>query len=250
MKYYHELAEFPVFTLEQAGDVMGSAINAPKNLNLMIKEGGIHRVRKNLYTCINLVTGEDVANRFEIGSGITDCSFIAYHTAFEFYGFYNQVFYEVQVSSQKKFLPFEYESYNYKCFLTSCDKQIDLIAGVRVSSIERTIIDSINMLGKVMDVEELVKCMELVHVVKEDKLIEMLLAYDKDILYRKAGYVLSVFKNEYRLSDDFFIFCKEHSNIQNGGSISSEEIGKLSYIQEWGLYAYPELRRLTDKGDK
>ena len=91
MKYYPQLAQFPVFTLNDARKVMGSAINAPKMLNLMIKEGSVRRIRQNLYTCQDFVGYGDVASRFDIASKITDSSFVAFHSAFEFYGCYNQV---------------------------------------------------------------------------------------------------------------------------------------------------------------
>lgn len=249
MKYYQQLANFPTFTLEKAARIMGSSINAPKNLNLMLKEGSIRRIKRNLYTCVNLATGENLASHFSIGSAITDSSFISYHTAFEFYGFYNQVSYEVQVSSAKRFTNFENAGYEYHCYQTNCTLQIDEFADVRVSSVERTIIDSINMLGKVMDVEELVKCLELIHVVDEKRLLEMLQAYDKDILYRKAGYFLSAFKEDFRLSEDFFTYCINHSNPINGGKISSNEILKLTYIPVWGIYGYKNLRNIVTDGE-
>ena len=155
MKYYKELAALGVFTLEEAAEVMGSSINAPKNLNLMIKSGSIRRIKRNLYTCINLATGEDLADRFLIGSKVTEGAFLSFHSAFEYYGFYNQMFYEIQVASAQRFAPFEDNGYRYKCFATASDAQVEMVRGVKVATVERTIIDSINMLGKVMGAEEL-----------------------------------------------------------------------------------------------
>lgn len=248
MKYYKDLAELGVFTSEEAAEVMGSRINAPKNLNLMIKGGSIRRIKRNLYTCINLATGEDLADRFLIGSKITEGAFLSFHSAFEYYGFYNQMFYEIQVASAQRFVPFEDNGYKYKCFATASDAQVETVRGVKTATIERTIIDSINMLGRVMDAEELVKCLQLIHLVREKRLVEMLRIYDKDILYRKAGYVLSCFKEQLHISDSFFEFCKTHSNPKNVGKLSSMEIGPLEFISEWGIYGYKNLTDIVNKG--
>ena len=120
--------------------------------------------------------------------------------------------------------------------------------GVRVTSIERTIVDSINMLGKVMDTEELLKCIELIRLVNEQKIKDMLLLYNKDILFRKVGYILSYFKEEFRLSDEFFDFCRKQSDTSHIGFVCSNETRKLEFIGQWGLYAFKDLRAITGKG--
>lgn len=249
MKYYQDLAQFPVFTLSEAIHIMdGSPANAPQVLNAMVKEGSVRRVRQNLYTCKDFVNGGDVATHFDIASKITPSSFIAYHSAFEFYGFYNQVFNEVQVCSKSRFTNFDDKGYMYRYFASDIQCQINTVRGVRVTSIERTIVDSINMLGKVMDTEELLKCLELIHVLSEQKIKEMLLVYNKDILFRKVGYILSYFKEEFRLSDGFFEFCKDKSDVSHIGYLCNNEIRKLEFVKEWGLYAFKNLRTLTEKG--
>ncbi len=249
MKYYQDLAQFTAFTLNDAMQVMNSgAGNTPQVLNAMVKKGSVRRIRQNLYTCTDFVNGGDVATRFDIASKITPSSFVAFHSAFEFYGFYNQVFYEVQVGSQNRFANFEDNGYSYRYFASDTQTQVDTIRSVKVTSIERTIVDSINMLGKVMDTEELLKCIELVHLVNEQKIKDMLLLYNKGILYRKVGYILSYFKEEFRFSDEFFEFCKQKSDIGNIGYLCSNETGKMEFISQWGLYAYKNLRSLTNKG--
>ena len=248
MKYYKELAQIGLFKIDAAVRITGDRYKAEKTIASLLKSGEIRRIKRNLYTVVNPSTLEDFSNRFVIASHITDSSFVSYHSAFEFYGFYNQVFYEVQVASTKKFQPFTYGEYEYLFFETGSLKQVDIIQETKVTTIERTIVDSINMLGKVMDVEELVKCMDLVHRVDEEKIKEMLLEYNKEILYRKVGYFLSFYQEDLNISDGFFDFCKDHSKRDNVGSISSNEIKKLEYVSEWGLYAYKDLRMIAAKG--
>lgn len=248
MKHYQELAKLKTFTLEKAASIIGNPVSAPNVLNRMIKEKSIHRIRQNLYTCVDFATGEDCANRFNIASNITPNSFISAHTAFEFYGFYNQVYYDVQVFSEQRFKEFEYDYYSYKQFLSKSDAQVNVIQGVRVASIERTIVDSINLLGKVMDAEELVKCIELVHSINLQKILEMLSIYNKEVLYRKVGYVLSFFKQEFDIPKSFFEECKSKGNLSNKGSLVQNDKTSEVFIPEWGIYAYKNLRKLSYKG--
>ncbi len=248
MKNYQVMAPMGVFSLGQAIEAIGNESNAKKALSNMVRNKQVRRVKKNLYSIVDPVTQDDSMSRFVIASHVTEDSFIGLHSAFEFYGFYNQIYYEIQILSTKRFLDFQYRDYSYRYFLSKSLTQIEMIQGVRVSSIERTVVDSINLLGKAMDAEELVKCLSLVHRVNTEKVKEMLLEYDKDLLYRKVGYVLSFFKEDFNLTDDFFLFCKEKSNVLNYGYLLYSDTRKLEFIKEWGIYAYKDLKRLSGKG--
>lgn len=248
MKYYQSLAPLGVFSLKEAVEVIGNEYNAKKYLSRMIKNNQICRVKKNLYSIIDPITQYDSTSQFVIASHITDNSFIGLHSAFEFYGFYNQTYTDIHVFSSKRFEPFQYRNYFYRCFVSNSLTQVEQIQGVSITTVERTIVDSINMLGKAMDIEELIKCLELIHHINEEKIKEMLEEYDKDLLYRKVGYVLSFFKDDYNLSKGFFEFCKEKSNVLNYGYLSYLENKNLEFINEWGIYAYKDLNKIVNKG--
>lgn len=248
MKYYQILAPMGVFSLSQAIALIGNEYNTKKALSSMIVNNQLRRVKKNLYSIVDIVTKDDAMNQFVIASHITENSFVGLHSAFEFNGFYNQSYSEIQVFSTKRFIDFHYGDYLYRYLHTNSLSQIETIQGVRVSSIERTIVDCINLLEKSMEMDELVKCIGLVHHVNEKRIKEMLLEYNIDLLYRKVGYVLSFFKNELNLTDDFFAFCKENSNVNNYGYISYANTTKLEFIKEWGIYAYKDLMKLSEKG--
>ena len=248
MKYYKELSSYSTFTLSDASKIIGNLPATKKYLAGMVKAGYVNKIRNNLYTCYDFALNSDCANRFQIASSINKNSYISYHSAFEFYGFYNQMFNEIQVSSSKRFSHFEYDGYSYKCFSNDIDIQIDTIQGVRVTSIERTIVDSINMLGKVLDIEELIKCLDLIHLVNEKKLTEALEAYHKEILYRKVGYILSYYKNEFRLSETFFNLCLTRGVHSNKGCLVMNDKDNLKFNSKWGLYVYPNLKKITCKG--
>ncbi len=247
MKYYKELPNYNTFSLNNARDIIGNLPATKKYLSKMVKSGYVNKIRKNLYTCYDFALNQDCANKFQIASNINQNSYISYHSAFEFYGFYNQMFYEIQVSSDKRFSPFEYDGYSYKCHLNDINVQIETIQGVRVTTIERTIVDSINMLGKVMDIEELIKCLDLVHLVDEKKILEVLDSYGKEVLYRKVGYILSFYKEDFKLSESFFDVCLLKGDISNRGFIVNSERDNLVFDSKWGLYVYPNLKNINNR---
>lgn len=244
MKYYQNLAPLSVFSLKEAVEAIGNEANAKSYLTTICRKGLIRRVKKNLYSVVNPVNGEDTSSHFVIASHITENSFISFRSAFEFYGFSKEPLRKVQVSSTKRFLDFDYEGRRYHCVWISNLKQVDLIEGAKVTSLERTIVDSVNSLGRELNTKELLEHLFLIGHVDEKRLKEMLLEYDKDILFRKVGYVLSHFKEQIGLSDGFFSFCKEHSNVANYGPLSYEELESLEFVSEWGLYAYKDLSGL------
>ncbi len=248
MKYFKELSSYYTFSLSDASKIIGNIPATKKYLSKMVKSGYVIKIRKDLYTCYDVALNQDCANRFQIASSINKKSYISYHSAFEFYGFYNQMFNEIHVSSSKRFSPFEYDGYSYKWYLSNIDIQINVIQGVKVTSIERTIVDSINMLGKVMDIEELIKCLDLVHLVNENKIIEVLNAYNKEVLYRKVGYILSSYKDEFKLSDSFINLCLSKGVISNRGFLVNKNKDNLMFDSKWGLYVYPNLKNINDKG--
>ncbi len=64
--------------------------------------------------------------------------------------------------------------------------------GVRVTDMERTILDSINDLDKIGGLEELLRCLELINYADEEKLLLYLkLTFHKQVLYQKRDISLS-----------------------------------------------------------
>ena len=105
-----------------------------------------------------------VANRYQIACAISDTAYLSHHSAFEYYGFANQVYNEVYVSSETRFNSFEYDNITYKYVASRMAEGVvvakNTTLGVRITDIERTIIDSIHDLNKIAGLEELLNCLE------------------------------------------------------------------------------------------
>ena len=241
MKYYTQLKELRIFTYNDAVKFMKSRDNATLVLRNMIKKGIIKRVKKDLYVVKEFFENNNKA-KYIIGSYINDFSFISYHSALEYYELETSSLRKLQVSSPYRFYDLAFEGYDY-CYCRSkilC--QVDIIDDIKVTSIERTIIDCINTIGKEISLNELTNCLEKIDCLNEEKLKEVLLAYNKDTLYKKAGYYLAFFKDQLNLSNEFFDFCKMNTNDKNKTFFVSRKDEDLVYISEWSLYAYKNIR--------
>ena len=161
MKYYKELMELQCFTRADAERITGNAKTADSLLTNYQKKGYIEAVKRNLYVVVSMETGQAAPNRYRIASHITDGAYISHHSAFEYYGYANQVFYEVYVSGDKRFTPFEYDDVVYRHIAPRMSVGVqEKPDGVRVTDIERTVLDSINDFEKIAGLEELLRCLD------------------------------------------------------------------------------------------
>lgn len=197
----------------------------------------IKKITYNYYGAIDFSTGSLFADKFLIGSKINENSFISHRSAFEFYGFYNQMYNEIYVSSLNAFKPFEFDDISYVYLKTKTNIEVEEIRGVRVTSVERTIVDTINDSDKISDIEETLKCIDLISYVDEGKISNYLDALHKRILYKKVGYILSLFQDDLKLSTYFFKKLKEKSGSVRGYFSQLNKDDQV-YIKEWNIYAY------------
>lgn len=237
------MAKYPVFTIEDLKKLTSNEKTAYSQLNRLMKKGLVRKIRKNIYSVANLSTGQIVANRYQIACAITSSAYISHHSAFEYYGLANQVFYEVNVSSETKFNHFEYDYVTYK-FVSSKMKEGVVEAknttGVRITDLERTVIDSIQDFNKIGGFEELRNCLENVHYLDEVRLKQYLEIYDTQGLYQKAGFLLEHYRKEMQLSREFIAYCR--SKVGKSRRYLVSEAKKTSYyLSEWELMVPKDL---------
>lgn len=236
LKYYSQLSELKVFTLKEAAAIMKNKENASVMLNNMMRKGLVKRVKRDMYYIVDPNSLNSVPNKYIIASNINNNSFVSLKSAFEYYGLLEDKENVVYTSSLNKFDNFSFCNNLFKYYQTNTLVQVEKINGINLPTIERTIVDNINMLGKVMTLNELLKCLDLLESIMIDRIKEMLTVYNKDVLYRKVGYILSFYKDKLKIDDDFFKFCLEKSNVKNMAFLSSSSRGNTTYNKEWGLY--------------
>ena len=211
MKYYEKMLDMGCFSRNDINSITGNADATHSLLYDYTQKGLIERVRRDLYVAISLETKQPVRNRYAIASKISENTYITHHSAFEYYGCANQVYNEVYVASDRHCTEFNYDGIDYKCVKPHINDGITVSNdGVKVTDIERTILDSINDFERISGLEELLKCIELVPSVNSNTLLRYLKLYNRKSLYQKSGYILEHYSNILNLPDDFFCECLQN----------------------------------------
>ena len=246
MKYYEQLLDMGCFNREEVCALAGNYNTAGTLLKNYQKKGYVIQVKRNLYVAVNLTDRQPVASKYRIAGRITPSAYVSHHAAFEYYGCANQVSYQVEVSSEVPFATFGFDGLSYMYIASRIQEGIitrsDL---VRVTDMERTVLDGINDFEKVAGLEELLRCTELIPSLREDKMLLYLKSYDKQFLYQKTGYILRHFQKMLNLSEEFFSECSTHIGKSTRYLTAN---GAGSYNSEWRLVAPADLSIITNKG--
>ena len=171
---YKELSEKVIFNFDEAYTVFKNKATTYSALRRLIQKGLLRKIRNDLYSCVNPMTQEIFANKFQIASSINKDSYLSHYSAFEVYGFTNQVYNVVYVSSSIHFNDFEFEGIKYICVKTNKKfgvKEIEYNYKIKVTDIERTIIDSIHYIDKISSLEEIINNIKMVKKINEEKLL-------------------------------------------------------------------------------
>lgn len=250
MKHYKKMAELGCFSRDEICNLLGNCSAAHSILYDYTQKGLIERVRRDLYVALDYETKRPLANRYAIASHISDNSYITHHSAFEYYGCANQVYYEVYVSGSKPFTEFEYNSVTFKYVSPSIELGVSLNKGldVRATDVERTILDGIKNFDKIGGLEELLNCLSLIYSVNEDTLLNYLSEYHQFFLYQKVGYILGHFRDQMDLHDSFFKKCQEEITDTKRYLSSFLNKNELILDKKWNLFVPKDLLNITGKG--
>ncbi len=210
-----------------------TARNAVRSL---VQTGKAFKIRNNLYTCRNPETDKPIANRFQIASSITASSCVSHHSAMEYYGIMNQLFYDVYVSSETRFHDFEFDGYTYRFVQSYIREGIEypeFSGGIKVTDRERTTIDSIKDMDKISGMEEVLSNIESMENLDEEKLLQYLHLYKSGFLFQKTGFLLWDVREQLGLSDTFFEEC--HTCMGQNVRYLTSERKKASFDRYWKL---------------
>jgi predicted transcriptional regulator of viral defense system len=235
---YQELYSF----IEQKENVKKTKKNITsltKNiLTNYIQRKYIKRIKKNLYCAVSLEHGGIIPSRFEIASKLTENSFVGLHSAMEYYGYNNQVFHEVIVYSyQRKFNDFEFDYTLYKYKPSWTDQFVKSENNVRITTLERTIIDLVDQMNSYDEYEELKSNLQLVPTIDGDEILKLLALRNKKVLYNKVGYIIEEHIDNYLLTKDHI--KQIHQKITKSKQYMINQKSRLkSYSDKWHLYIF------------
>ncbi len=229
-----------IFSTQEVFENFTSIRSMQAKLKKLIQIGRIARIKNGLYATVNTLTGDVFANRFEIASALFENACVAYHSALEFHGLGNQMFSEVQVFTEKRNIPFEYDGLMYKFFLHTAKSgiiRLEQNAEIVVTDLERTVIDCIDRIDLAGGLEELLTALNGITHLDEQALTSYLREYDKKFLYKKTGFLLTLLKKDL-LSQNFFDVCKQNCS-KKIEDISENKKMPRKTDKYWNLI-YPE----------
>lgn len=231
-----------IFTLQDLTNSIGMTRSAASGaLARWQQQGFVKMVRRNLYVVIDLATGTPIADKYELASCISTASYVGWHTALEFHGFAHQPFYNAFVANEKRFSNFRFEDIDYEyCAMPFHNSEDNGIISpnankyVRVTDIERTIVDCCDKIDRAGGAEELLHCIDGITMLNESKLAKYLALYGKAFLYQKVGYILEQSPHRQNISNDFLKMCHNlgaiHTKRLTGTDVSNK------YVSKWKLY--------------
>lgn len=180
-----------------------------------LKKGTIKQVKKGLYALVDPSTLDIYATKFQIASNLFPDSYFSYHEALEYYGLANQSFVSNFIylsSSYHRCIKFNDTKFiSKKSHIKSQIINHIVEEGVRVVSLERALIDSIDCISTSGGLEEIIYALKNASTLDEKALLEVLNEYNESYLYRKVGYLFSEYLKQ-KLSNKFYKICERHMN--------------------------------------
>ncbi|HOJ45350.1 MAG TPA: type IV toxin-antitoxin system AbiEi family antitoxin [Bacilli bacterium] len=237
MKGYQELAQKIVFNFNDAFNIFKNKTTTYGALSRLEKQDLIKKVRNNLYVSINPSTGNAFATKYQIGSSINNYAYISHSSALEYYGYQNQVGNICYVSSYKRFNSFEYEGVIYKHVPIKSNKGVthpSYTELIKITDIEKTVIDAIQALDSIISLEELINSLEMISRLDQHKIMNYLDDYSIQALYQRTGYLLMLFNETLKFSESFFENIKEKIN-KSVSYISNEAKYNGKFIKEYQI---------------
>ena len=236
-----------IFTIEDVKKEITSESTLFSTLRELQSNKIIKKIKGGLYAMINPLTGDMFANKFELATALHNDAFVGYHTALEFYGLGNQMYTDVQVFTPTQYKNDFIDDFRFVYFETNYVDGVLIVeqnSTVRVTELERTVIDCINRLEVAGGLEEVYMALSAITYCDENKLLYHLKTYNIKALYKKVGFLFSLLNPDY-LTNEFYMLCKK--NISNRFSDIRENKKTTGiYIDEWKLIIPKEIMNMEN----
>ena len=225
-----------IFTYTDVKNLYPNIKNFYAFVNRAAKKGEIKKIKKGLYALVDRSTGEIYASKFQIASRLFDDAYFSYHEALEYYGLATQVFVSRFTYLTHVYVrDIDFEEIIYSSKKSDCDLEIINHMnqnGVRVVSLERAIVDSINNPRYAGGLEEIEEALNCCRDLDTNKVIKMLEYYDKAFLYQKVGYLFEKYFGD-KIPDSFYQLCLSKSG--NKIQYFEAKVGFAKLVLKWKL---------------
>lgn len=226
-----------IITVEDVKKSVASESAVFSALKRLVDSGKIVKLKGGMYATVNPLTKDIFANRYEIASALYENVYVGYHTALEYYGISTQMYSDVHVLSETRYNSMVIEDLEYQFYKSNYNSGIITAKQntiIRITELERTVIDCIDRIDIAGGIEEVFMALIAIKYCDEKKLIQHLQGYNKKNLYKKVGCLFSYIKPKY-LSDNFYKIC--HDNMSHReDDIRENKLVAYIYDKEWKIY--------------
>jgi len=229
MKLLDFFARHPVFTHEEFAsffDAEGSRSLRTQEALLAyhVKTGRILRIRRGLYASVPFGASPDTfpVDTFLLAGKMAEDAVLAYHTALEFYGKAHSVREEFVFLTSKAVRPLSFRGYEFRGvrFPKALEKKKQEFVAVntaeraglpiRVTSLERTLVDVLDRPDLGGGWEEIWRSLESVEFFDMDKVLDYTLLLDNASTAAKLGLFLEQHQKDLMVDDAYLDRLRQH----------------------------------------
>lgn len=252
MKTDDFFATHPIFTYaEFIQAINGERGRSQKTINASLQHysqtGRITNIRKGLYAVIPV--GHNAENfaidPFLLASKLADDAILGYHTALQYYGRAYSLAQRYFIITSRKLWPFKFRNQSFQIIkpphklilkhqeLFEVEMKESQGISIRVTSLERTLVDLLDRPDLGLGWEEIWRSLEMIEYFKLDKVIEYVLLRDNAALTARVGFYLEQHQSQLMVSENHLKILEEHIPKQPFYFDKKKSKGQL--IKRWNL---------------
>jgi predicted transcriptional regulator of viral defense system len=252
-RVYAEILKRHVVNLDDLEDIRNLVFEKPidykyfynQYLLKLIQEKKLARIRKGLYYGIDIFSDKkSQPDKYLIGAKLKKYYYLGYHTALELHGCAYSSFNRccIVIEPESKFEPFSFNNMDFQpVFHKDINRFIEKITysnqSIHISNPSRTFVECLNRPELCGGWEEVLKSLDSLGNVKINEMLKILKKHDKQILYRKCGYVLDILMDH----SPYYGHIREQKGLppidKNASDLFIEKNNRGKYIPKWNLFA-------------
>ena len=248
----------PVFSFEEISSFhLSQGSNSRQTLKSLLayhqKQGRIQKVRRGLYAVVGPGrNGKSISDPFLLAGKMTKDAILAYHTAMEFHGRAYSVFWKLYYLTEHKSQPVKFGSNEFQCVLYPRSLVEKGMTGygvlkserqgveLRVTSLERTLVDMLARPVISGSWEEIWRSLESVEFFDLDKVVEYALLLENSTIAARVGFFLDQHREKLFVEDHHLKLLQEHRPAKpHYMERSNRKGGRL--MQAWNLVVPTEI---------
>lgn len=243
------LAEHRVFSAEGFGAALNlTAASRDSLLSYYRQRGRILPVRRGLYWVVPPGESPDTCtvDPFLVAARMTDDAALAYHTALEFHGRAYSSFSEIQFQTARAVRATTFRGWRFRSVgLPKALQRADNLSfgieehdrsghRVRVTGLERTLVDVLDRPDLCGGWEELWRSLEMVEFFELDQIVEYALLLDNATTVGKVGWYIELHRQSLMVEDEHLSALRKRRPRQPR-YVDRRDHGPTRLIQPWNL---------------